>query len=659
MTIRTLVLGALFLSPFLAGCDKKEESADTVILNATIYTANDSREMATALAVRDGVFVYVGDEKSAAAYIGADTKITTLDGDLILPGLHDNHIHPSGLVEFERCDLESTPMNLSELSAFMADCIERLQPEPGSWLVGEQWSFALGNTPTAEFKTIRQALDAASPDIPITLAGNDGHHGAYNSAGLALAKSKDGEVIGLSKATLQSDFADYRVTIGVDNAGEPDGMVNEQARSLISPYSMLDGDMSTIIELAGQIPARLNSIGITSIREAAYSAALAPVYDKLAEDDELPLRITLAQFYNPLDFADENGAVDWTALSEKAAAVRDHYKSYDRIKADSMKMFMDGVSEGNPLAVPPGLPNAAKLTPYKQPIFTWDEEKGELQLTGYVDPDSPVCQGDKTDAAAFMAKYGFHPDQCIVSRGVLESPRDIELEFIRRFDAEGYALHLHVIGDRAVRTALDGLEQARKANGPARMPHALAHIQFVHPDDIQRIGDLGLYLAYTYAWIVTDPEYDMTVMPFIDEIKDARDLYRDDYYSFTQAYPVRSTKQAGATLVAGSDAPVDTRDPRPFINIQQAVTRAGITGLPYNEKESVSIQDAIDAYTINGARAMSQDDITGSIEVGKKADFILLDRNIIDLAGSNPTQISQTRVRATWFDGDLVYEASE
>lgn len=656
MRARTLALTCSLIALSLTGCDTEKTVADTVFLNATVYTANETRDMATAFALKDGAFIYVGDDANASNYIGANTNVVRLSGELVLPGLHDNHLHPHGIIEFDRCDLESASLNLSELSNFIADCVKRLKPEAGAWLVGEQWAFSKGNTPTTEFATIRQALDAASIDIPIVLSGNDGHHSAFNSAGLALAQTKDGRVIGINKATLKNEFKEYKVNIGQDADGNADGMVNEQARALMMAPSLLEGDINKIVEHAAQIPERLNSIGITSMRDAAFMNSFTPMYDKIAQSDKQSLRITLSQYYNPLEYRDTSGEVNWDAISKQAADIKVHFAPYANIRADSMKIFMDGVAEGNPLSDPPALPNAAKITPYKQPIFNFDTKLGALHIKGYVDPQSDACKDDKPNSDAFKSKYGFYPEQCTVSKGVLESPRDIELEFIRRFDAEGYSLHLHAIGDRAVRTALDGLENARTLNGPTDKPHALAHIQFVHPDDIKRIGALKLYLAYTYAWMLTDPEYDLSVMPFIDEIKDADDLYRQEYSSYTQAYPVKSTMDAGAILIAGSDAPVETRDPRPFVNMQQAVTRAGTSGLPYNSAEKVSILDVIDSYTINGAKAMDQSESVGSFEVGKRGDFIILDQNIIILAKEAPTKIGTTIVKSTWFDGAVVYE---
>ena len=653
---RTVIVTCSLIALTLTACERKETAADTVFLGANVYTANETQDMATAFAIKDGSFLFVGDDTQILKYIGRNTNVVRLTGELVLPGLHDNHLHPHGIIEFDRCDFESASFDLSELSQFMTDCVTRLKPEAGAWLVGEQWAFSRGNTPTAEFKTIRQALDAASSDIPIVLSGNDGHHSAFNSAALARAQTKDGQVIGINTATINNEFKDHKVNIGRDSKGNPDGMVHEQARALMLAPSLLEGNVAKITEHAAQIPQRLNSIGITSMRDAAFMDTFTPMYDKIAQSDKQSLRITLSQFYNPLEFRDADGKVDWDEISKRAADIKVHFAPYANIRADSMKIFMDGVAEGNPLSDPPTLPNAAKITPYKQPILSFNAALGELHIKGYVDPQSDACKDNKSNSDTFKSKYGFYPEQCTVSNGVLESPRDIEMAFIRRFDAEGYMLHMHVIGDRAVRTALDALENARKLNGPSDKPHALAHIQFAHPDDIKRIGALKLYLAYTYSWMIADPEYDLSVMPFIDEIKDASDLYREDYSSYVQAYPVKSTMDAGAIMIAGSDAPVETRDPRPFVNMQQAVTRAGPTGLAYNAKERVGILDVIDAYTINGAKAMDQSEKVGSIVAGKQADFIILDQNIIVLAKDAPTAIGSTKVKATWFEGAMVYE---
>jgi hypothetical protein len=170
---------------------------------------------------------------------------------------------------------------------------------------------------------------------------------------------------------------------------------------------------------------------------------------------------------------------------------------------------------------------------------------------------------------------------------------------------------------------------------------------------------LKIPVAFTYAWAVRDFGYDVTVIPFIDRIGSLQDMYLAENYYVQQAYPAQSILAAGGIPAGGSDAPVDTADPRPFHNIEKAVTRDEGEG-PMNAAEGLAILDAIDAYTISGARLMHQQDITGSLEPGKKADFIILDRDIIALANEGRAdKISDTQVLETWFDGQPVYRQGE
>jgi hypothetical protein len=187
-------------------------------------------------------------------------------------------------------------------------------------------------------------------------------------------------------------------------------------------------------------------------------------------------------------------------------------------------------------------------------------------------------------------------------------------------------------------------------------------LQLVNPADVTRIGRDHLYLAFTYAWLNTDPDYDLTVIPFIQKVSgnSYEALHQPGSYYESNSYPVASLKSAGAILVAGSDAPVETRDPRPFVNMTHAVTRKWPNRPPLNPKQSIPLRDVIDAYTINGARMLNIQKQAGSLEVGKSADFILLDRDILSLADSgHPESVADTKVLATWFKGQKVYAAPE
>jgi len=135
-------------------------------------------------------------------------------------------------------------------------------------------------------------------------------------------------------------------------------------------------------------------------------------------------------------------------------------------------------------------------------------------------------------------------------------------------------------------------------------------------------------------------------------------LYDPRHYGIRNAYPARSIQRAGGILVAGSDAPVDARDPRPFVNMAIAVSRANEDGNVLNRDETISIHDVIAAYTRNGARALRQDTLTGQLRSGYKADIIVTNQNIVELAEAGQIgQVAATQVLTTMFDGRLIFQA--
>lgn len=644
--------------------------ADLVLTDGRIYTVDAAHSLASALAVQNGRIVFVGSTGDAQRWIGPGTKVEPLAGRLVLPGLLDSHIHPLDIVDLDVCDLDSKPVTLAALTAFVRKCIQRYGTQSGQRLVVHQWSYTAGNQPDPQHPTLRAALDAASTQVQIQLLGNDAHHGAFNSLALSQAKDSKGRVIGLSKATLAGEFAPYKPFVGVDATGEPNGAVNDDARYLINIHSMLYVDLDAVTKVPEKVPQRLNRAGITGILDAMATADGLPVYDKLDSSGKLTVRVTVAQFYDPSHTLGPDGAVDYDTLVSKAKALRARYANNPLIHADFIKLFADGVLEGNPLAVPPTLPNAAVLEPFLQPIFTVDAN-GHATVTGYVDTASEICADVRAHPAKFAAaadidkfikEHGHHPAQCAISDGELQHSRQIILEYVKRMHLAGFNLHIHAISDRSVRTAVDAIEAARQADGVTTTRDGLAHLQLVNPADVTRIGRDHLYLAFTYAWMNTDPDYDLTVIPFIQKVSgnSYEALHQPDSYYEANSYPVASLKAAGAILVAGSDAPVETRDPRPFVNMTHAITRKWVNRPPLNPKQSIPVRDVIDAYTINGARMLNLQKDAGSLEVGKSADFILLDRDIVSLADNgHPEGIADTKVLATWFKGQKVYAAPE
>jgi predicted amidohydrolase YtcJ len=642
--------------------------ADVVLQNARVYTEDAAHSTAEALAVRDGKIVYVGTAAGAKALIGPKTQVEDGGGRLVLPGLADIHIHPTGIADLPMCSFESQPFALEAMAPFIQDCIKRFGIAPGEWVVVQQWNYTSGNQPTATVPTLRAALDRAAPNNPVVLAGNDGHHGAFNSAGLARARNAAGVSVGYSKATLAKDFPSFVKLIGVDTLGEPNGTVNEDAREAIDAPNMLEANFKTLMKTPEKVPQRLNSVGITAIQDAMVPPSILPFYDALLAAGQLTVRVNLMQFYLPEAFKAADGHIDYDRLIAGAKAIRAKYAGSDLVRAEGVKIFADGVLEGNPYAVPPTLPDSPSLKPYLQPIFGLDAA-GKLTTKGYVDTGSALCAEVRAHAdkyagaeavAGFMKANGYHPDQCNLSSGKLQHDRQVMLDYAKAAHLAGFTLHIHAIGDAAVATAIDAIEQARAADGKDKSLDTLAHLQLVSPEDIRRIGKDHLFLAYTYSWATAVPDYDISVIPFFEHVggNTYADYHKPDFYYEKAFYPAKSTKEAGGVLAAGSDAPVGTRDPQPFVNMQTGVTRAEPGLPPANPWEKLTIRDLIDAYTINGARTMGRADEFGSLEVGKSADFIVLDQDILALADAGQAEkIGRTKVLETWFKGRKVYAA--
>ena len=219
-------------------------------------------------------------------------------------------------------------------------------------------------------------------------------------------------------------------------------------------------------------------------------------------------------------------------------------------------------------------------------------------------------------------------------------------EVVVRLDAEGFQVHTHVIGDRACRDALDAIEAARAANGLNDLRHHLAHIQVVHPDDVPRFRRLGVTANAQMLWAAHDPQLDVLTAPFLGEQR------------MGWMYPFGSLLASGATMCGGSDWPVSTPDVLQELHVAVHRTTAPnyLYGTadpsPFLPHERITLAQAIRAYTMGSAYVNHLDDVTGSIQVGKLADLVVLSEDLFALG--SPTE---ARVVLTLVDGHKVYEA--
>lgn len=649
-----LVLAVLFavaLGACADGDGPPPAPADFIVTGPPIYVGDAARTYVEALAVRDGEIVYAGDLDGTDAFAGASTETIALDGALILPGLHDTHIHPVSAMDVGECTLDNEPLDLAEISAAVAACRTDAPVADEAWFAVNSWNFAVGNAPAGGFQTIRAALDAAAPETPTILYGSDGHHNAVNSAALAAAEPP------VTAATLRDEYKDYAVYFGVDETGEPNGRVNEDpALDLLSAgVDLTAGWRAARLANAEKLFEVTAPRGITSFMDAAVRADERAVYDEILERGEMKARATLALHLDPNDFRRPDGGFDAALLIAEADKLRAKYAAHALIKADFLKLFADGVLEGDPLADPPTLPNAAFSRDYKQPIFKRGLD-GALEVEAYVDPDADYC-ADAADAdpAAFRAEHGHDPAQCARSNGVLNYSQETIDAFVDAGTDAGYRFMIHAIGDRTVTASLDAIAAAQAGRKPAG--HIVTHLHLVRPEDRPRFAKLGAYASFTFAWAITDRPYDMTIIPFLDDVSELDGLYDPQSTYVSNAYPAASIAAAGGAVIAGSDAPVDTPDPRPFVNVAAAVTRATPGAPPLNEDEAIDVYAALDAYTRLAAEALRQDK-TGMLQVGRLADFIVVDRHILDLAAEGRAfDIAETTVLETWLGGERVYAA--
>jgi Predicted metal-dependent hydrolase with the TIM-barrel fold len=210
-------------------------------------------------------------------------------------------------------------------------------------------------------------------------------------------------------------------------------------------------------------------------------------------------------------------------------------------------------------------------------------------------------------------------------------------------DKNGLALHFHAIGDAAVRTALDAVEFARTQNGQSDDRPGITHVQLVNQSDFNRFKKLGVTAVPQPFWAVYDEYYDQAVEYVGKERADKQ-------------YPIESFYKAGVLLASGSDYPVQTS--RPLVAIESGVTRA-YPGEPLDGKflpeasEKATLAQMIESYTINGAYANFLEKEVGSLEIGKKADIVILDKNLFDLPAN---QIAEAKEMMTIFNGKVVYE---
>jgi predicted amidohydrolase YtcJ len=266
---------------------------------------------------------------------------------------------------------------------------------------------------------------------------------------------------------------------------------------------------------------------------------------------------------------------------------------------------------------------------------------GDAQLRlGHVKVFSDGSLGSRT--AWMLAPFGkLHPDEADNFGVVLTPPEQMAAEF-RQAVAAGFPISVHAIGDHANRVVLDIFEELVDSGLRPSIPHRIEHAQTLDSADLPRFAHLGITASVQPIHCTDD-------MDTADLLLGSRG---DRMYRF------RSLVESGALLALGSDAPV--ADANPLLGVHAALCRQRperMTAPPWYADERLTLEQTIHGYTLGAAQAAGWDDLIGSIRPGKRADLIVLDRNLFDLAaqGVRGREIADTQVVMTMFDGEVVY----
>ncbi len=292
---------------------------------------------------------------------------------------------------------------------------------------------------------------------------------------------------------------------------------------------------------------------------------------------------------------------------------------------------------------------AGEMTLRVQGSLSWNFEDGLEQL-GELRKRRHQHTGDRfrADAVKLFLDGNFQSRSASVIEPYVGTEDDYGLpnasaedlaEIVTALDAEYFQVHVHAVGDRVVRHSLDAIEHAIAVNGPRDRRHHFAHIPLIHPDDLPRFAELGVTADFQALWAYMSDE----------RSAEARLLGPE---RAARMVAIRSMLDTGAHVVLGSDWISESMNP--LVSIQIAVTRRppDASGPAWLPEQRITLNQALRAYTIDGAWLANQEELTGSIEVGKAADLAVLERSLFEV---DPMEISQVRVLRTFLEGTTVY----
>jgi predicted amidohydrolase YtcJ len=567
--------------------------ADAVYENGYVYTVDARDSVQQALAVRDGTIVYVGDDAGAKPLIGKSTRVVDLHGHMVMPGLVDGHMHPlAGGTVLLHCNLKYERLTVRQMQAKIQVCLDQTKDqEPDGWLIVGNW-FQEAMLPAGTV-TSRATLDALRTQRPIFVLSSFGHTALANTRALELAHvtAKTPDPLGGK--------------IGREASGSPSGILEDAAFQAVESILPKPTPAEDIKAAEAALEA-LREQGVTTFLDAAASPETLAAFAGAEKDGKLTARAHFAVLIRPTEGPEPQRAVAFL----KAMAQR-----YDEgqivpephLTVRNLKLFLDGVITAPALT-------GAMLTPY----FT---NQGTVESPHWVPGKS------RGPEVYFPAP--------VLSALVIEAAR------------AGFEPHMHADGDRAVHEGLDAIEALRKQFSGRDIRAAIAHDEIVDPADFPRYARLDAIPVLSFQWEKPAP----------DTIDGERDYLGPARFKYVE--PAGVLAAAGTRIAYGSDWPVDPLNEWFALKVGVTRTNSPEAGKQYAGRLSadsgLTRKQVLRAITLNGSYELHQDSRTGSLEVGKLADFLILDRNVFKIPAE---QIADVKVLSTLVGGRVVYEAA-
>lgn len=552
------IAGLMMMISFSGGqAQVRKSSADLVLVNGTVYTLDEERPKAQAVAVIGNRIAVVGVNGDVEPFIGPDTRVIDLEGQTVVPGLKESHGHLMGI------GYARMTVNLVGISGY-DELIERVLAAAdgigeGEWITGRGWheeKWTDRSSLTVRGFMTHHKLSEAVPDIPVYLRRADGHAGFANARAM--------ELMGLDRATQSPEGGD----IIRDEEGNPTGVLVDKAMGLVHVPPFTDNQQRHALELGIQ---ECLSNGITMFDDAGVGLDGIELYREYAGQDKLDMRV----------YVMASNLSTMRALKKPSA----HPGGFLTIRA--VKMYGDGAL---------GSRGAWLLEPYED------------------DPGNSGFFTTPPDSIYEAARFGLE---------------------------HGWQVCTHAIGDRGNRMMLDMYEKAMK-----EFPHVKdhrfrdEHTQILDEADIPRFARLGVIASMQGIHATSD-------LPWApDRLGHARTV--------EGGYVWQKLLKEGVKIVNGTDAPVE--DISPIASFYASVTRELPDGTPEGGMfgdQRMSRQEALKSYTLDAAYGSFHEDVLGSIENGKLADFTVLSKDIMTVPEN---EILDTEVVYTIVDGKVRYE---